>query len=77
MRCPEDFWPDDQAVFDQSLKMLHVKHLKFSCMFKILFLLKDWEELTEKYRASSHKEDRRLYKLIQGSFLPEIKDMFK
>ena len=36
----------------------------------------DWENLTAKYKESKRKEDRRLYRLLNDSFLPEIKEMF-
>ena len=36
----------------------------------------DWENLTAKYKESKRKEDRKLYKLLNDSFMPEIKDMF-
>merc|ERR1712226_517397 len=36
----------------------------------------DWESLTAKYKESKRKEDRRLYRLLNDSFLPEIKEMF-
>lgn len=36
----------------------------------------DWETLTAKYKESKRKEDRRLYRLLNDSFLPEIKEMF-
>ena len=36
----------------------------------------DWENLTLKYRESKEREDRRLYRLLSESFLPEIKEMF-
>ena len=36
----------------------------------------DWENLTAKYKESKRKEDKRLYRLLNDSFLPEIKDMF-
>ena len=37
----------------------------------------DWLRLTEKYKESGRKEDRRLYRLLQESFIPEIKEMFR
>ena len=36
----------------------------------------DWENLTAKYKESKRKEDKRLYRLLNDSFLPEIKEMF-
>jgi len=36
----------------------------------------DWEILTYKYKDSREKEDRRLYRLLHDSFLPEIREMF-
>jgi len=36
----------------------------------------DWEKLTFKYKDSKKKEDRRLYRLLSESFIPEIKEMF-
>jgi len=36
----------------------------------------DWENLTLKYKESRQREDRRLYRLLGESFLPEIKEMF-
>ena len=36
----------------------------------------DWENLVLKYKDSREREDRRLYRLLNESFLPEIKEMF-
>ena len=33
--------------------------------------------MTDKYKGSGRKEDRRLYRLLHDSFLPEIKEMFR
>jgi hypothetical protein len=33
--------------------------------------------LTAKYKESRRKEDRRLYRLLSESFLPEIAEMFR
>jgi len=36
----------------------------------------DWENLVLKYKESREREDRKLYRLLNDSFLPEIKEMF-
>lgn len=36
----------------------------------------DWENLVQKYKESREREDRKLYRLLNDSFLPEIKEMF-
>ena len=36
----------------------------------------DWENLVFKYKESRQREDRKLYRLLNDSFLPEIKEMF-
>lgn len=36
----------------------------------------DWENLVLKYKESREREDRKLYRLLNESFLPEIKEMF-
>ena len=38
--------------------------------------LKDWEDLTDKYKKSKKKSDRELYETLSESFLPEIVKMF-
>ena len=36
----------------------------------------DWEHLVLKYKKSDQREDRKLYKLLNDCFLPEIREMF-
>jgi len=36
----------------------------------------DWEHLILKYKNSDQREDRKLFKLLNDCFLPEIKEMF-
>ena len=42
----------------------------------LLSRLKDWEDLTEKYKKSKKKTDRDLYETLNDNFLPEIVKMF-
>ena len=36
----------------------------------------DWEHLALKYKYSDRREDRRLFRLLNDGFLPEIREMF-
>ena len=36
----------------------------------------DWDNLVLKYKKSTEKTDRKLYRLLNDCFLPEIKEMF-
>ena len=36
----------------------------------------DWDQLALKYKYSDRREDRRLYRLLNDGFLPEIREMF-
>ena len=36
----------------------------------------DWENLVAKYKQSEQREDRKLYRLLQDCFLPEIREMY-
>ncbi len=38
--------------------------------------LKDWEDLTAKYKSSKKKAEKELYETLAESFLPEIVKMF-
>lgn len=38
--------------------------------------LKDWEDLTNKYKNSKKKSEKELYETLDDSFLPEIVKMF-
>ena len=38
--------------------------------------VQDWENLVASYKQSDKREDRKLYKLLQDCFLPEIREMF-
>ena len=38
--------------------------------------IQDWENLVASYKQSDKREDRKLYKLLQDCFLPEIREMF-
>ena len=38
--------------------------------------LKDWEDLTEKYKKSKKKAEKELYETLSDGFLPEIVKMF-